>query len=117
MTVRTEDRGDAVVLAVTGDVDGLTAPRLAAAVAAAFRVLCGRVLVLDLSHVRFIGSTGLRTLRESAHAAVHQRGVRPLRIVIDQNRPLIRPIEIVGLDQVLALYHTVEDALAARDPR
>jgi anti-sigma B factor antagonist len=117
MAIQTEDRDDVLILTVEGDVDGLTAPRLSTVVMDAFRVLAGRVLVLDLSKVAFLGSTGLRTLRDSAHEAVHQQGAQPLRVVVDQNRPVIRPIEIVGIDQILALYHTVEDAIAAGDLR
>jgi anti-sigma B factor antagonist len=117
MTVRTEDRDDVVILTVQGDVDGLTAPRLSSAVADAFRALAGRTLVLDLADVRFLGSVGLRTLQDSAREAVRHTGVQPLRVVVDQSRPVIRPIEIAGLDQILALYHTVEDAIAAGDLR
>lgn len=117
MSVRVDDRADVVVLAVEGDVDGLTAPRLSSVVADAFARLAGRVLVLDLTDVRFLGSTGLRTLRDSAHEAVHHHGAQPFRVVVDHRRPVIRPIEIVGLDQLLALYHTVDDAIAAGDLR
>lgn len=117
MTVRTEDHADLLILTVEGDVDGLTAPRLSAAMAAAFRVLAGRTLVLDLTHVRFLGSSGLRTLRDSGLEAASHEGYRPLRVVVDHTRPVIRPIEIVGLDQILALYHSVEDAIAAGDLR
>lgn len=117
MTVRTEDRPDVLIMRVEGDVDGLTAPRLAAAIAGAFADLSGRVLVLDLTRVRFLGSVGLRTLRDSAREALHHQGSQPLRIVVDQRRPVIRPIEITGLDQILALYHSVEDAIAAGDLR
>lgn len=117
MTVRTDDRDDVLILTVEGDVDGLTAPRLSRAVADAFGNLAGRLLVLDLTNVKFLGSTGLRTLRDSAHEAVHHQGMQPLRVVVDRTRPVIRPIEIVGLDQLLALYHTVDDAIAAGDLR
>lgn len=117
MSVRTEVCGDVLILTVEGDVDGLTAPRLSSAIAAAFRALDGRVLVLDMAKVRFLGSTGLRTLRDSAIEAVRHQGAQPLRVVVDQSRPVIRPIEIVGLDQILALYHTVEDAIATGDLR
>lgn len=117
MTVRTEDRDDMLLLTVEGDIDGLTAPRLSSAVAGAFRALRGRTLVLDLTHVRFLGSIGLRMLKDSAREAVHHDGLQPLRIVVDHTRPVIRPIEITGLDQILALYHTVEDAIAAGDLR
>lgn len=117
MSVRTEARDDVVVLTVDGDVDGLTAPRLATAIANAFRELAGRALVLDLTNVRFLGSVGLRTLRDTAREAGRHPGFVPLRVVVDQQRPVIRPIEISGLDQILALYHTVDDALAAGDLR
>jgi anti-sigma B factor antagonist len=111
MTVRADDREDVLILTVEGDIDGLTAPRLSVAISDAYRALGGRPLVLDLTKVQFMGSTGLRTLRESA------QGPGPLRVVVDHTRPVIRPIEIVGLDQILALYHTVDDAIAAGDLR
>jgi anti-sigma B factor antagonist len=37
-------------------------------------------------------------------------------VVVDHSRPVIRPIEIVGLDNVLALYHEVEEALRGDEP-
>jgi anti-sigma B factor antagonist len=117
ISVRTTDRDDAVVLTVAGDIDGLTAPRLGAAVASAFDRLGGRLLVVDLSRVVFLGSSGLRTLHETALVAAREHDLDQLRIVVDQARPVVRPIEIVGLDQVLALFHTVDDALAAGDLR
>ncbi|HEY0450843.1 STAS domain-containing protein [Actinophytocola sp.] len=115
ITIRSTDRDDAVVIHVEGDVDGLTAGRLATAIAEAFDRLGGRPLVVDLSKVGFLGSTGLRTLRDSATEAARNHDIRQLRIVVDETRPVIRPIEIVGLDQVLELFHTVEDAIASGD--
>ncbi|WP_189211122.1 MULTISPECIES: anti-sigma factor antagonist [Actinokineospora] len=116
LAVHPTDRDDAIIIAVDGDIDVLTAPRLAAAIGAAFDRLGARPLVVDLSRVGFMGSSGLRVLRESATEAVRHRGLAQLRVVVDHARPVIRPIEIVGLDQVLALFHTVEDALTA-EPR
>ncbi|MCO1655409.1 anti-sigma factor antagonist [Pseudonocardia humida] len=116
MTVRSVDRDASVLLVVEGAVDGLTAPRLRTAVADAFDRLDGRALVLDLSSVTFLGSPGLRTLFDSASEAVGHRGHRPLRVVVDHSRPVIRPIEIVGLDNVLALYHDVDEALRGDEP-
>jgi anti-sigma B factor antagonist len=112
LAVRLEDHTEAVILTVTGDIDGLTAPRLRAGMAEAFDRLAGRALVVDLTSVRFLGSPGLRALRDSAEEAVHHHGTQPLRIVVDNTRPVVRPIEIVGLDQILALYENVDDALA-----
>ena len=112
MSLWSVERADALVLEVEGEVDGLTAPRLRAAIADAFERLETRPLVVNLSAVRFLGSAGLRMLFDSAAEAVHQRGSEPLRIVVDHTRPVIRPIQIVGLDKVLALYTSVGDALA-----
>ena len=39
-------------------------------------------------------------------------GLRP--IVVDANRPVIWPIRVTGLDTMLALYPTVEDAVRRR---
>jgi anti-sigma B factor antagonist len=111
MNLRSVDRDATVLLTVEGAVDGLTAPRLRSALADAFARLAGRVLVLDLSEVTFLGSPGLRALFDSASEAARHGGYRPLRVVVDHTRPVIRPIEIVGLDNVLALYHRVDEAL------
>jgi anti-sigma B factor antagonist len=111
MTVHTSDHGGVLIVTVTGEIDGLTGPRLRTVLVEAFDRLDGRVLILDLSSVGFLGSPGLRILRDSAVEAVHHRGFQTLRVVVDEARPVIRPIEIVGLDQVLALYHDVADAV------
>ena len=65
---------------------------------------------------RFFGSAGLRTLSESAEQAAHEPGFQPLRVVVDHNRPVVRPIEITGLDRILALYYDVAGALTATNP-
>lgn len=111
MSVTAQERADAVILAVQGAVDGLTAPRLRDAIRAAFARLDARVLVVDLTEVDFLGSPGLHALTTSAREAAEQGGHEPLRIVVDSTRPVIRPIERSGLDGVLALYHDVADAL------
>ena len=51
------------------------------------------------------------TSRRNEKAAQQWR--EPLRIVVDHTRPVIRPIQVTGLDDVLALFDTVEDALRA----
>lgn len=103
---------DFLTVSVRGEIDGLTAPRLRSALDDAFGRLDGRVLILDLSLLEFLGSAGLRVLLDGARAAAHTPGYRPMRVVVDQNRPVILPIEIVGLDHILALYHSVNDAVA-----
>lgn len=110
MSLSAVERDDGMVLKVEGEIDGLTAPRLRTAVIEAFDRLEDKPLVVDLTTVRFLGSAGLRALFDIARESVHQHGRQPLRVVVDHNRPVVRPIEIVGLDNVLALYESVSDA-------
>ena len=104
--------GVALVVTVAGEIDLLTIDRLRAAVAAGFEDLRdGEMLVIDLTPVTFMDSRGLQALVDATQAAQRQR--EPLRIVVDHTRPVIRPIQVTGLDAVLALYDTVEDAVHA----
>lgn len=109
--LRRVDRPDVIVVAVSGAVDVLTAPRLRSALAVALESLDDRPVVVDLRDVHFLGSPGLRALAESAEQASAKPGFQPLRVVVDQNRPVLRPIELTGYDAILALYHDVDEAV------
>ena len=100
----------AVVVTVAGEIDLPTLDRFRGALAAGFGQLRdGEVLVIDLTEVRFINSTGLQALVEAAEAMQGRR--EPLRIVVDHARPVIHPLKITGLAEILALFDTVEQAL------
>jgi anti-sigma B factor antagonist len=103
---------EARVVTVAGEIDLYTVDRLRAAVAAGFDQLRdGEALVIDLTQVTFLGSQGLQALVDVTLAA--QRRRKPLPIVVDHTRPVICPMEVTGLDDVLALFNTVEDVLHA----
>jgi anti-sigma B factor antagonist len=103
-------QGEALVVAVAGEIDLFTVDRFRAAVTAGFDQLRdGEILVIDLTEVTFLSSQGLQALVDATVAA--QRRREPLRIVVDHTRPVIRPIELTGLDDVLSLFDTVDDAL------
>ncbi|WP_379628915.1 STAS domain-containing protein [Pseudonocardia sp. GCM10023141] len=104
----------ALVVTVTGDIDLSTVQRFRTAVAEGLdrvddETPDGAPLIIDLTEVTFLGSAGLHALVEVTRAA--QRRREPLRIVVDHARPVIRPIEMTGLDDLLALHHTLDDAL------
>lgn len=104
------DQAQALVVTVAGEIDRFTVARLRAAVTTGFDQLRdGEILVIDLTDVTFLGSPGLQALVEATEAARHRR--EPLRIVVDNTRPVIRPIQITGLGEVLALFDTVTQAL------
>ncbi|MGH3782991.1 MAG: STAS domain-containing protein [Pseudonocardiaceae bacterium] len=99
----------AIMVVVEGEVDLLTVSRLRAAVDEALRDAAGRPVVVDLTAVTFLGSHGLTALAEAASKAEQWR--EPLRVVVDETHAVIRPLHVTGLDEVLALYYSVGDAL------
>jgi anti-sigma B factor antagonist len=95
-----------VVVAVTGEVDALSAPQLSAAIGVA---LAGSPagLIVDLSQVDFLASAGLGLL-----IATHDEVTPNARFgVVADGVAVRRPITVLGLDSVITLYRTVEDAL------
>lgn len=99
----------AVVVTVAGELDTLTTPRLRRAVGEALEEAATAPVIVDLTGVTFLSSPGLAALVEAVTKAEQRGG--PLRIVVDNARPVIRPIELTGLDDVFALYETVDEAL------
>jgi anti-sigma B factor antagonist len=105
LMIRSWHAGNGVVCEVAGEIDLLTAGQ--------FRTGLGQavldkssVLVVDLSGVTFLGSMGVSVLVE-AHQTV---GPGVLRVVTGDGVSR-RAIEVMGLDQVLAIFATVDDAL------
>ncbi|UQS25718.1 STAS domain-containing protein [Amycolatopsis thermalba] len=96
--------GDVAVLTVEGELDLATADRLETA----FRRLVARrprVVVVDLSGVAFLGSSGLAAIASALTAGVELRIVAP--------GSLGRIFALTALDKVLDVYDSVEEALAA----
>ncbi|WP_084477599.1 anti-sigma factor antagonist [Nocardia jejuensis] len=111
LSVHWHNLPDVVVVAIAGEVDSDTAPAMGEVIIAALDRAAAGPCIVDLTEVQFLGPRGLATLVDVTQQAELRR--EPLKIVVDANRPVIRPIELTGLDEVLALYHTVEEALAA----
>ncbi|WP_405497171.1 STAS domain-containing protein [Nocardia sp. NBC_00511] len=104
LTVSSSRSGACVVVSVTGEIDITTADRLREALEPTGSDQ--RVPVVDLSGVEFMGSVGLSVLLALAARAEPER----VRVVV--STPARRPIEITGLDQVLALFDTLDAALS-----
>ena len=101
--------GPVLVIAVTGEVDLPVAPELHDALQEGLNDARTSAYVVDLTGVTFFGSTGLSVLLEAAQQA--QRQGQLLRVIVGTNAVVTRPIEVTGLDQVLALRDSVHDAL------
>lgn len=110
-TSLTRPHPDTVVLAVRGEIDTLTAPAFTAATEELLTAPAD-ILVMDLTDVRFLASSGLAVLITAAHRA-EDRGIR-LRLVIT-NRAVRRPLEITGTAALFDLHPDVEAAYGGRD--
>jgi anti-sigma B factor antagonist len=106
LSVTAHRAGGAEVLVVAGEVDMANATQLRSEV---YRCLAEQpaVLVLDLTAVTFLDSSGLTVLVEAHQAAAPHTA---LRVVADQ-RVVLRPIQITELDRVLTVYASVDHAL------
>ena len=97
---------DARVVTVTGEVDALTAPRLADVLTAQLAV--ARIVVANLDGVQFMSSAGLRVLFEIDELATKQD--RCLRLV--SNSPTVALVlETSGLRDQFTVADNVPDAL------
>jgi anti-sigma B factor antagonist len=101
--------GEAIVITLSGDVDSGTAPRLQQVVSDALADPDAGPVVIDMTDVSFLSSAGLGALVEAHHDA--DRHGEPLRVVVDHARPVLRPLQLSGLDQVLTLFHFLDTAL------
>jgi anti-sigma B factor antagonist len=108
--VKTELAGQAILVDVKGDVDLATAPDFEDELTRAIGDNLGAGLVVDLSNISFIDSTGLNAL---VHAFERQRlAGSSLALVSDDSRVAMM-LEVTRLDRVLRRYPTRDEALAA----
>ncbi len=96
------------MVSIGGEIDLSTAPAFEAAIAGALDD-DPPVLVIELSEVSFMASIGLRIL-----VATQEKASKSVQVAIVANNPATsRPMELTGLDKVLCVYPTLDDALTA----
>lgn len=109
LTIDVDERDGATVLAVGGELDLGSTPRLRDA--ALKRLLAGdRVLVLDLGGLEFLDSTGLGVV-----VAILKRARTlgtDLRLVVTRER-VRAPFTVTGVDRLLPIHDDVAAAVAA----
>jgi anti-sigma B factor antagonist len=116
-----EHRYGVTVLAVGGEIDMVTAPRLEKAID---DVLADDppTLVIDLTEVTLLASAGLRLLATANErfvlATANKRSGESGGFAVVAGAPAtIRPIELTDLNEVFDLYLSLDDALAAMGPK
>ncbi len=95
-----------VLVSVTGEVDLFTAPGLEVDLANALDDFDGDVII-DLSGVEFIDSTGLRVL-----IGIHNRlrDTPRAAVLVVATKPVARVLTITGLDRVFSISRSLDEA-------
>ena len=109
LSVETRVDGDATVVAVAGEIDVYTAPKLREHLidlvsAGAYH------LIVDMEGVEFLDSTGLGVLVGGLKRVRAHEG--SLRLVCTQDR-ILKIFRITGLTKVFPIHASVSEALAA----
>ena len=102
------EHGAATVLAVRGELDVYTAPRLRERLVELVNQ-GKRMIVIDLEGVEFLDSTGLGVLVGGLKRLRTNDG--DLSLVCTQHR-ILRVFEITGLTKVFTIHTSVDDAVA-----
>jgi anti-sigma B factor antagonist len=90
-----------VVLAVSGEVDSVTAPDLRAALYTILNGPACKRLVVDLAGVTFLASAGIAALLEAREVA-ESREIKLRLTGTSANRAARRPLEVTGMAKHLA---------------
>ena len=100
--------GEVAVVAAVGVVDMLTAPQLEDALRTAVANK-PEGLVVDLTDVEFLASAGMGVL-----VAAHDAKDEGTRFCVVADGPATsRPLKLVGIADIVPLYATLDEALAA----
>jgi anti-sigma B factor antagonist len=108
-----EEQEDIVIAHVTGELDIVGASATGEAIGEAVPT-SARALVVDLSRLEFIDSSGIAMLFSLARRLGGQR--QALRVVARSGEPVQRVLELVEFDRAAPIYERVEDAVGALSP-
>jgi anti-sigma B factor antagonist len=106
--VSSEQSGDAMIVRAEGELDLHTAPTLQAEIDSALETKPPRVVV-DLSGVDFMDSTGLSVIVATVAAMREQGG--EVRVVTGADK-ITKVFTLTGVDQQVGLFGSLEEALA-----
>jgi anti-sigma B factor antagonist len=109
ISVSRTNAGDVPIVAVSGEVDVYSAPALKDNITELLQSGVN-TLIVDLSGVAFLDSTGLGALVEARAATTDAGGSLPL--VCSQER-ILKLFTITGLDGVFTIHPSIGDAVAA----
>jgi anti-sigma B factor antagonist len=106
------DHHELVVLVAGGELDFHASPRLRESIAEQIGAGCRRI-VLDFSAVTFIDSTAIGVLVGAATRLQEAGGGSVAAVCSDENERVLRIFDIAGVDSVITLYSSREQAFSA----
>jgi anti-anti-sigma factor len=110
LTLDVDRSGDAVVARLDGEIDSSNASELR-------RTLANRVpseasvLIVDLSGVTYLDSSGVELLFELSRNLAARR--QTIRLIVPKGAPIRRVLELSSVQSVAPVHVDLEDALAA----
>jgi anti-sigma B factor antagonist len=107
-----EEHGNVVIAHVTGELDIVGASSTGEAISDAVPT-SARALVVDLSRLEFIDSSGIAMLFALSRKLGSRR--QKMRVVAPAGRAVARVLEIVEFERAAPVYQTVDEALEATD--
>ena len=107
-----EQRGEAVIARVSGELDIAGAPGLGDRIHGAVPT-AARMLVVDFRELDFIDSSGIAMLFALSRKLGGRR--QKMRVVAPAGRPVARVLEIVEFGRAAPVYQSLDEALAATD--
>jgi anti-sigma B factor antagonist len=112
LTFTVHPNGQGVMLRVGGEVDLATSPQLHAKLVDLVEVGEAGSVVVDLTSVAFMDSTGLGVLL-AAHKRARAYGGRVL--LVCPEGPVLRVLRLTGMDKVLSIHGSLAEAEATQD--
>lgn len=107
MNCEIRDEGEAAVVALSGDIDLETSPKVRTALLDC--VGMKRSVVVDMSAVAYIDSSGVASLVEAFQSA-RKSGTR--FVLAQVSDAAMRVLELARLDKVFTILESVDDGLA-----
>ncbi|MPZ81862.1 MAG: anti-sigma factor antagonist [Actinophytocola sp.] len=108
LVIRVERDRSAAIVHVAGEIDLSTAPMLRESITTVLKE-SPPLLIVDLTEVGFLASAGLNELIVAGEQA---EPLTRLRVVTAGRSTTLRTLNLTGLDNVLAIFPTVDEALA-----
>jgi anti-sigma B factor antagonist len=112
INITTSHAGETVVFKLTGSLDIATSPSVRAALLEETGEGMKHDVVVDLTGLEFLDSTGLGALIGAQRRALENKA--EVRLVVSEG-PIARLLNITGLVRVFGVYPSLDAALAGRD--